>query len=75
LKTPLPLDNLQGEGLLFLASSSYFFVCIWMGEKKELTQKVSDLIWAILFSIFFPGSLIKIVSPLGSDAGVLIFLG
>jgi len=44
-------------------------------KKKELTQKVSDLIWAILFSIFFPGSLIKIVSPLGSDAGVLIFLG
>jgi len=46
-----------------------------MREKKiELTQKLGDLIWVILFSIFFPGSLIKIVSPLGS-VGVLIFLG
>jgi len=44
-----------------------------MGEKKELTQKLSDLGHFVLN--LFPSSLIKIVSPLGSDAGVLIFLG
>jgi len=42
-------------------------------EKKiELTQKMSNLGHFVL--IFSPGSLIKIVSPLGS-VGVLIFLG
>jgi len=62
---------------VFAASSSFLCSLHLDGREKkiELTQKMSDLIWVILFSFFFsPGSLIKIVSPLGS-VGVLIFLG